>query len=68
MDEWRDAKTDPPKKADFYLATIQGTQGNRYTWCLFYRPLKKKWIFPDLDDFTYENVLYWMPYPPPKED
>lgn len=68
MDNWHDAKTDPPKKVDFYIATLITVNDHRYVQTLFYRPMKKGWMTPDMEVVDGEDVLYWMDFPDPKED
>ena len=64
MDNWHDAKTDPPKKYTEYIATWEGV-GKRHVRSLTYNTDHEVWE----DGYGWIfDVLYWMDFPDPKED
>lgn len=53
-------EADLPKESDWYFATIVGTLGNTYTYCVFYSATNKNFEFA-------EKVIAWKPMPKPYE-
>ena len=62
--QWRDAKTDPPKEPMEYIVMIKG--GANATTLLYDGRL---WFEEDEEGWrTYYSVTHWMPLPEPPEE